>query len=150
MKTFKIIISVPVLLLLTSCATGKDTVVTMTEVKRSYPELPDVKPLPPLNLLPFEWDYPRDMSKVVPKSTKKCFSIPIEERKNAYWDQCGENPPLLDSNIFMGLDSQSFKTMQINMEKIKARLLQYKARIEEINKQRAEWRSKAESERDQK
>jgi len=129
-------------ILLSACAATSEPPIVKTDVVRVYPELPDIEPLPPLTLIPFEWDYPRDKTKRIPKSTNECLKIPEQQRDNSYWDRCGENPPLSDSNIFMGLSRDDFETFLINNEKIKARLLQYKARIDEINQQREMWRKK--------
>ncbi|MDX8393175.1 MAG: hypothetical protein R8K21_01135 [Mariprofundales bacterium] len=121
--------------------------ITETKIVQSYPELPELKPVPALNLTSFTWDYPRNMQEWVPKSTSKCLSVPDAQRDNSFWERCGEHPPLANSNIFMGLDDGEFKKFQLNWAKLRARLQQYKARIDEVNRQRAEWRSNAEAER---
>lgn len=43
---------------------------------------------------------------------------------------------------FLWDSAEDFETFLVNNEKIRARLLQYKARIDEINRQRAMWRQK--------
>jgi len=121
--------------------------ITKTEIIQEYPEFPNMKPLPPLNLEAFSWEYPRDPTKNVPKSIERCLSVPDSERNNAFWERCGEHPPQIDSNIFMGLSDKDFRTFQLNWTKLRARLKQYRARIKEINRQRTEWRQKAEEER---
>jgi len=125
--------------LFSSCA-SKATVVTKTKLDVVYPELPEIKPLPDMSLIPFRWDYPRDMSRLAPKSSKKCLETPDVERNGVYWETCGENPPMLNSNIFIGFDQDNFRKFEIYMKKIKARLIQYKERLRIINKQREKWR----------
>jgi len=135
--------------LLTGCASTPKPLpvptrtIISTKVVQEYPEFPNLKPLPPLNLAAFNWDYPRDMTKWIPQSKKKCLSVPDSKRDNAFWERCGEHPPLQNSNIFMGLNDGQFKRFQLNWAKIRARLQQYKARITEVNNQRTEWRKKA-------
>jgi len=126
-------------LFLSSCGEIGKEIVTKTDVVRVYPEMPPLKPLPPLNLQPFSWDYPRDITKKIPKSTKKCLDVPDDKRVGNYWDRCGIHPPLYDSNIYMGLTQMDYGTLQINFGKLKTRILQYEFRIKEVNKQRLEW-----------
>ncbi|MCB1936131.1 MAG: hypothetical protein KDF59_09330 [Nitrosomonas sp.] len=128
--------------LFSGCTTPSQVPIVKTDVVRVYPDLPDIEPLPPLTLMPFEWDYPRDTTKRVPKSTSKCLETPGQQRDESYWERCSEHPPLGNSNIFMGFSREDFETFLVNNEKIRARLLQYKARIDEINRQRAMWRQK--------
>lgn len=127
---------------LTACSVTPQTPIVEKEVVHAYPDLPDIEPLPPLTLIPFEWDYPRDTTKRVAKSTRKCLETPTPQRDEAYWERCGENPPLPNSNIFMGLSRDDFETFLVNNEKVRARLLQYKTRIDEINRERATWRQR--------
>jgi len=129
-------------LLISACTTTQQAPIVKTEVIRVYPELPAIEPLSPLTLMPFEWDYPRDTTRRVPKSISKCLETPEQQRDESYWERCGENPPLTKSNIFMGLSREDFETFLVNNEKIRVRLLQYKARIDEINRQREMWRQK--------
>lgn len=123
-----------------ACGTTQQVPIVKTEIIRVYPDFPAIEPLPPLTLMPFEWDYPRDTTKRVSKSTGKCLETPEQQRDEAYWERCGEYAPLTNSNIFMGLSRKDFETFIVNNEKIRARLLQYKARIDEINRQREMWR----------
>ena len=137
------------LLFLTGCLTTgfepKTTVTVVTET--NYPELPDIAPLLPLNLIPFEADVPRDTTKVEVKNISKCLERKEEERNAAFWIECGENPILEETNIYLGMDQLNWNIMVENFAKLKERLFQYRKRLEEINEQRAKWRQRAEEER---
>ncbi len=134
---------------LSGCASGgfqpKSTVKVITTT--TYPELPDIEPLPPLGLFKWKHDVPRDMNKVRPKSTMKCMNVPENERNDAYWVACWEHPPLANTNIFVGFDQANWLIIFENFARLRERLLQYEARIEAVNKQRKEWRDLADEER---
>ncbi|MDQ6961588.1 MAG: hypothetical protein Q9M28_03530 [Mariprofundaceae bacterium] len=148
-----LILSLLVIFTLSACASAPKPqplptrTITKTKIIQEYPEFPDIKPLPSLNLSSFSWEYPRDPGKKIPRSTEKCLSVADAERDDAFWERCGEHPPQIDSNIFMGLGDKDFKTFQLNWVKIRAQLKRYRSRIEEVNRQRQEWRRKAEVER---
>jgi len=150
MRTIKILgITSGLLLFLGACGATLDapspTVTVIT--KNSYPELPDIQPLPSLNLRAWKHDVPRDMSKIVPKNTTECINVPEEKRNKAYWNKCGEHPILPDSNIYIGFDQFNWNIILENFAKLREQIFKYEQRIKEINKQRQEWRKKAEEER---
>lgn len=113
----------------------------------TYPELPDIEPLPPLGLLKWKHDVPRDMDKVQPKSLMSCINVPENKRNEAYWRRCWEHPPLPNTNIFVGFDQTNWLIIFENFAKLRERLFQYQARLDAVNKQRKEWRDLANKER---
>ncbi len=113
----------------------------------SYPELPDIElPLEP-ELLPWEYEVPRDLSRTEPKNTPDCLRVPDKERDNAYWARCGENPVIRDTNVLFGFDQRNWNIMLSDFSKLREYIVQLKARIELANASRREWRRKAEEER---
>ena len=114
---------------------------------KSYPEIPDIEPVAPVNLIPWQYDIPRDTSRIVPKNTTECEKVPEEKRDDAYWKKCWENPPLKNTNLYIGFDHDNWNIFLEDWQKLQEKNLQYKARIEEINKQRKEWRDLADQER---
>ncbi len=127
---------------------------------QSYPELPDIEPVSPANLVPWNHDMPRDLNVLSVKNIKACRKIetrpnelrpyitePVEEQPDEWWDKCGEHPIIPRSNIFIGFDIENWNTILENFYKLKERVWQYEQRILEINKQRQEWREKAKKER---
>ena len=113
----------------------------------SYPELPDIQlPIEP-ELLPWEYELPRDMSRIEAKKTAECERVPDKERDRAYWDRCGEHPVIRDTNILFGLDQRNWNIMLSDFAKLREYILQLKARIDLANESRQEWRRKAEEER---
>jgi hypothetical protein len=113
----------------------------------SYPELPDI-PLPPEpQLLPWEYEVPRDLSRKVPRNAPECLRVADKDRDDAYWDQCGENPVIRDSNVLFGLDQRNWNVMLSNFSKLREYITQLKARVELGNEARREWRRRAEEER---
>ena len=126
----------------------------------TYPEFPNVEPLPPINVLPWRHDMPRDVNIVSVKNITACrkvetFSpedaphvvLPVEEQPVSWWKKCGENPIFPDSNIFIGFSQVDWNIILENFAKLRERNWQYKQRIIEINRQREAWREKAEAER---
>ena len=113
----------------------------------TYPEFPDVVPVDPVRLLPWEHDVPRDMSNLKVKNLSTCIKVPVEKQTRSFWARCGENPILPNSNIFVGFDQSNWNNIVENFERLRENLYQYKQRIIAINKQREEWRRKAEEER---
>ena len=113
----------------------------------SYPELPDIQmPIEP-TLIAWQYDVPRDLSKLEPKNTTKCLSVPEANRNDAYWATCGIHPPIRDSNVVYGFDQRNWTTLQSNFAVLREYIVQLKARIDLANEQRREWREKAEEER---
>ena len=119
----------------------KVEVVTTT----GYPELPDIQmPLEPA-LIPWEYDVPRDMSKVEPKN-EECRKTPETARDEAWDRKCGVNP-VVPSNVLYGFDQHNWNIMLSNFAKLREYIVQLKARIDAANESRQEWRAKAEKER---
>ncbi len=113
----------------------------------SYPELPDIAlPLEP-ELLAWEYEVPRDLSRIVPKNTSECLRVADKERDNAYWARCGENPVIRDTNVLFGFDQRNWNIMLADFSKLREYIVQLKARVELANESRREWRRKAEDER---
>ncbi len=122
------------------------TTVRLVQVT-AYPELPDIAlPLEP-ELLAWEYEVPRDLSRIVAKSTAECQRVPDKERDNAYWARCGENPVIRDTNVLFGFDQRNWNIMLTDFSKLREYIVQLKARIELANESRREWRRKAEEER---
>jgi hypothetical protein len=113
----------------------------------SYPELPDIPlPLEP-QLLPWEYEVPRDLSRLEPKSTPDCEKVTDKERDAAYWARCGQNPVIRDTNVLFGLDQRNWNIMLSNFSKLREYIVQLKSRVDVANESRREWRRKAEEER---
>ncbi len=140
------------LALLGGCANTRLTVpepVTTVKVIQvtSYPELPDIlMPLEP-QLLPWEYEVPRDLSKMEPKSTPECERVADKDRDTGYWARCGQNPVIRDTNVLFGLDQRNWNIMLSNFSKLREYIVQLKARVDLANESRHEWRRKAEEER---
>jgi hypothetical protein len=122
------------------------TTVRMVQVT-NYPELPEIQmPLEP-DLLPWEYEVPRDLSRTEPKNTTECLRVPDKERDNAFWAKCGENPVIRDTNVLFGFDQRNWNIMLSDFSKLREYIVQLKARIDLANESRREWRRKAEDER---
>ena len=126
----------------------------------SYPEFPNIEPLPPVAVLPWEHDLPRDTTIVSVKNITACRKVetyspedkphvvlPKEEQSIGWWKKCGENPISPDSNIFIGFTQTEWNIVLENFAKLRERIWQYRQRIIEVNRQRQEWRDKVEQER---
>jgi len=150
MTKTKVLIAFAALLLLGACAGNKgfnpqSTVRVVTSM--SYPEFPNVEPLLPLNVIPWQADVPRDMTKTVVKNLTACKKVPEEDQDDAFWNRCGEHPIVTNSNIFIGFDQLNWNIIIENFAKLREQLFKYQNRIEEVNRQRGAWRVKAEEER---
>ena len=150
--------------LLISCSTGDGVFDPKSSVRiihsTTYPEFPNIEPLPDVNILPWEADVPRDTSVLSVKNTTECRKVetyipddkphvvlPKEEQDPTWWSKCGEHPILPNSNIYLGFEQDQWNIIVENFAKLKERVWQYKQRIKEVNRQREEWRKKAEEER---
>lgn len=138
--------------LLPGCALNKpvnpEPVTTVRVVQvTAYPELPDI-PLPgePV-LLPWEYEVPRDMSRKEPRATPDCERVPDKERDDAFWQRCGENPVVRDSNVLFGFDQRNWNILLANFSKLREYIFQLRARIDLANESRREWRQRAQEER---
>lgn len=146
----------------------KTTVQIITAM--SYPQFPNIEPLPDVSILSFEADLPRDLEAISVKNLTNCRRVkigkdkykklemyypedkpyvilPKEEQTAAWWKTCGENPILPKSNIFIGFNQVEWNIVLENFAKLRERIWQYKQRLVEINRQRQEWRDKADAER---
>lgn len=136
-------------ILLGACATDgftpKSTVRVVTT--ETYPEFPNVEPLGDPGLIPWRADVPRNKNKITVKNISSCVKVPEEERDSSFWTRCGENPIVTDTNIYIGFDQENWNILVNNFNKLKEWIHRYEERIKEINKQRAEWRKKAEEAR---
>lgn len=177
----KILTVIVASLLLGACAGNVDrefkpktTVRVITSM--SYPQFPNIEPLPPVAILPWTHDLPRDTTIVSVKNLTDCrrvkvgrdeatgktkykklelFSpedkpyviLPVEEQTTSWWRKCGENPILPNSNIFVGFSQIEWNIVIENFAKLRERIWQYRQRMIEVNRQRQEWRDKAEQER---
>ncbi len=140
-------------LLLSACASipGLKTPEVKTTVRvvnsTTYPELPDIQlPVEP-TLTPWQYDIPRDMSKLEAANTGRCQSVAEKDRDDAYWARCGIHPVIPDSNVLYGYDQRNWNIMLSNFGKLREYIFELKARIGLANDSRREWRRKAEEER---
>jgi hypothetical protein len=141
---FRIITVISFGLLLSACASGtfsdsidkKRTVVRSEEIV--YPSLPDIdKPIPPV-LRTVVFDYPRDSSKPKQaKATSECHQQPPIPNFDSV---CLEYPLQANSNIFIGMNSESFKNYITNQELLNSYNRMLLSRIDEINSERQKWR----------
>ena len=126
----------------------------------SYPEFPDVEPLPPVDILPWKHDVPRDMTVLSVKNLSECrkvetyvpenkpyVTLPKKEQTTEWWAKCGEHPVLPNSNIFIGFEQDQWNILVEDFMKLREQNWKYKQRIDQVNKQRQEWRKKADEER---
>ena len=146
----KVLTALTALFLLGGCAADdgfnpKSTVRVVNSM--SYPEFPNVQPVFPVNLIPWQADVPRDMTKTVVKNLTSCKKVPEEDRDDAFWNRCGEHPIVTNSNIFIGFDQTNWNIIIENFAKLREQLFKYQKRVEEVNRQREAWRVKAEAER---
>lgn len=176
----KILIMFTASIILGGCAGNVDRTFTPKSTVRvvssmSYPQFPNIEPLPDVAVLPFEADLPRDTTIVSVKNISECrrekikdpvtgkdkfvnlemmspedkphVVLPVKEQTVAWWKKCGENPIAPNSNIFIGFSQIEWNIVLENFAKLRERIWQYKQRVNEINRQRQEWRDKAEEER---
>jgi len=138
--------------------TPKTTVRVITSI--SYPEFPNIEPLPNVNLVPWTHDMPRDTTVVSVKNLTTCRKIetytpenkphvvlPKEEQTTSWWKKCGEYPIMPNSNVFIGFSQDQWNIILEDFSKLRERNWQYKQRIIEINRQRESWRERADQER---
>lgn len=152
MRSADRLLGLAVLIALSGCQsmrlTQSEPVTTVRVVQTtSYPELPDIQmPIEP-ELLPWEYEVPRDMSRIEAKKTAECEHVPDKERDKAFWDRCGEHPVIRDTNILFGLDQRNWNILLTDLAKLREYIVQLKSRIDLANESRQEWRRKAEEER---
>lgn len=141
-KMGKKAITIFALLFLAGCATVPQNSTPATTVIVKYPELPPI-PIPPMpTLKPFKFDIPRDMSRWEVKNTTKCKSVPEEQRDEKFWTECGIHPPIPNTNIFLGFDRENYENLIHDLIVLKEHILTLEKLLQEVNKQREEWRRK--------
>lgn len=127
------------------CATPKPEVVIQREAVETYPNLPPME-APDFHVEKFRLDVPRDMKAApVVKADAACRAVAAAQRDAAFWKRCGEQPPLANSNIYIGMDEENFRIFEEFLTVMAAKDAAWKARLDEVNKQRAEWRAKNEA-----
>lgn len=153
-KMTKILI-IASLLFLTACGANTQqrdfeiprTVETITSV--AYPVFPDISIPPQPNLIPWEYDFPRDPdADPVIKNVSSCIDVPEENQDEAFWARCGEQPIQTDSNIFIGMDQDNWNILNRNLEVLKENNFQLRERLDIANEQRQRWREMDEAERE--
>lgn len=121
------------------------------QVKTNYPELPDMDIPPNVNLLPWKHDLPRDTTKeMIVKKLTTCLKVPKADRVKSnteFWARCGEFPVIIDTQLFIGFDQENWSIILENFTRLKLRNYQLRQRLNEVNRQRDEWRKKAEEQR---
>jgi len=136
----------PFLLFVTSCASTnnmKNTeLLPETKIIKVYPELVPIEIPQGPKLYSFKMDVPRNKNEIVVKNTTECKNVPESKRDEKFWNKCGENPPLTDTNIFLGFDQENFNNFVLTMESMREYIITLKKIIEEVNRQREEWRLK--------
>ena len=135
---FKNIAVISFSLLLIGCGDSVKPTTVVSNADVIYPSLPDIdKPLPPI-LRTINFDYPRDTSRPKEvKATSECTQQPPIPN----FDQlCLQYPLAKNSNLYIGMDEQSFKNYFANTELINGYGRSLNSRIDEINAERAKWR----------
>lgn len=73
----------------------------------SYPELPDIQmPMEP-TLTAWQYEGPRDHSRLEAKDSEACQRVPDKDRDDMYWHRCGINPVIPESNVLYGFDPRA-------------------------------------------
>jgi len=103
---------------------------------------------PPVRLVPFQADMPRDLTQLTVKNVTNCVSIPEEERDERFWARCGEHPIVPNSNIYIGFSQQNWNNIQTNLITLQENDFVLRGLLEEANRLREEFRQKAQEERD--
>lgn len=121
------------------------------EIRTNYPELPNMDIPPNVNLMPWHHDLPRDTTKdMIVKKLTKCLKVPKEERVKSntqFWAECGEYPVIPFTQLHIGFDQENYSIILENFTRLKLRNYQLRQRLLEVNRQREEWRKKADEQR---
>ena len=128
-------------LILCSCATNKPLETVRLVTKDIYPAIPPIEPVSDAPLVAWQYDFPRDTSapKIV-KTTENCKKLSVKYKSvSQYPDYCLEYPIAKSSNLFIGLTYDNWVILTRDFMLLKQQYLQYKARIDAINKQRSDW-----------
>lgn len=114
---------------LAGCATG-------TALPMSAPTKPTVEIVAPRIVLPsppqlrdVEFDVPRDMDRPVIRDTEECRGR-IEDMPG----ECIYYPPLENSNILLGVDSENWANLSWNMEALRQYIHSVQSVVESYNK----------------
>lgn len=128
-------------LALASCGTTK-TVEVYKEVPvpvAVYPALDDLDKLEGrFPVEDVEFDIPRDMS-ARPALRPGCTGEIVNYAAD---DPCLIYPPVPLSNVYLGMNQENWIKFQVNLERLVERNRLRDTQIEEVNKQREEWRRK--------
>ena len=143
-----IILLLAIINILSGCSIGKLEPTIVSDPVRLitttiYPDLPLMSHPPKLGLNNPVWDVPRDLTK--PLSIKRltnCIKVPVIEQDDNFWIDCGEYPPIPQSNIYRGYSYDDYQLFLLNNDAIRNKLKAYGFRIDAINQQREEWRLK--------
>ena len=134
--------------LLTGCGTDlfgskQPTIIEKPVIveKTIYPSLPRIPYPSSIALIPFEWSWPRieDLDVI---NSKKCKAVPEPKQDTKFWKECGIPKVDLNSNLFIGMSESDYKTFIQNWNKLLGREKQWRSIIDEINRQREEFREK--------
>jgi hypothetical protein len=142
-----LIILIMLSMTLTGCTTTSlfkdpetiEKIITIDNTK--YPELPKVYYPPSAILLDFKFDWPRTQELTI-LNKKSCLIIEETNRDKSFWRKCGINKIDIDSNLYIGLSEQDYRNLILNFDKIMAREKQWKSIINEINRQRENFKER--------
>lgn len=150
----RILLSIFVALTLTACVTDnefKPKVTVGFEVRTNYPELPNMDIPPDVNLIPWRHDLPRDTTReMIVKKLTRCLKVPKEERTKSntqFWAECGEYPIITDTQLHIGFTQENWSIILEDFTRLKLRNYQLRQRLLEVNRQRENWRKKADEQR---
>lgn len=97
-------------------------------------QLPKINAPPVVTLAPVKWDYVRGEQDVI-RNITRCQQVPEANRNTAEFKKsCTIKGIQENSNIFIGMDEQSFKNLQKNVQALEARDRQWQARVNAANK----------------
>lgn len=137
--------------LVSACSSAPQEFTPQTTVRivntTVYPDLPDVPAVPDPGLIAWSYDFPRDTSQVTIKNITSCLEVDESNRDSAFWNRCGENPIISETNIFIGLTRENWDILNSNLKKLQENIYLYRRRIEQVNRQRNEWRQRAQEQR---
>jgi hypothetical protein len=148
LSSFSIIILLIILnLFISGCTTTSlfrepktiEKIITIDNTK--YPELPKVYYPPSAILLDFKFDWPR-IHELVVLNKKACLDIKETNRDKSFWRKCGINKIDTESNLYIGLSEQDYRNLILNTDRLMAREKQWKAIVDEINRQRESFKKR--------
>jgi hypothetical protein len=107
----------------------------------SYPNLPDIILPPNADLESVMFNVPGDLSQQLIKNTDECQSVPASQRNRVFWVRCGDYRDASGNQIYVTLDKPNFERLRANLSKLRVRDQQFQYRVDEVNKQRQDWRN---------